>query len=533
MTVSVDTDEQHGSLVFQITQFGIPRKRIRPIPSPKPPRPVRHDAKNYLACGLTQLPHLRVSKRTKYGLLFQGMEDYYELLSSIQKATRKLWDETKHIKLGKLCLPHLVASPSVPHSHQYSNIMRYSTIIAALTAFAFETSLASPTTKRQCVELQVPVRVTTTATKWLQPRVDNTIDAVEWVLNFTTWTSPADRAIGTINIDQIFQISGKLCIPQTPGPRSEILHLATHGVGFDKRYWDVEVNPKEYSYVESVLSSGYSIFTYDRLGTGLSEKPDAYDMVQTSVQIEILKQLTLLVRSGKLISSSKRLTISTPALDKYRPEKIIQVGHSFGSITIAGLISQEGQSSTTSPSLTDGAILTGFLISDPTKAAEIGMGPGVAGWGFEYARSFDPVAFADRGSGYLVQAAKSSVHLNFFKQEKGKGGFDPKLLDYAYETRQPNTVGEFVSFPSIIGSLQASKKFKGPIQFVIGENDYAFCRGDCKGTYDVDWLKWSLYPEAKGVEVYLQPGTGHGLTFGKNASGGYKSSFGFLGRFGL
>ncbi|KAM7183617.1 hypothetical protein V8F20_012556 [Naviculisporaceae sp. PSN 640] len=412
--------------------------------------------------------------------------------------------------------------------------MRYTATIAVLVGLVLETSWASPATKRQCIDIQVPVKIATTATKWLQPRVDNTIDAAEWVLNFTTWTSPADRAIGTININQTFKISGKLCLPQSPGPRSKILHLATHGVGFDKRYWDVEINPKEYSYVESVLSAGYSIFTYDRLGTGLSDKPDAYDIVQTSVQIEILKQLTILARSGKLVSSSKRITKSTPALDKFLPEKIIQVGHSFGSITVAGLISQEGQTSeTTTPALADGAILTGFLISDPIKAAQIGMGPGVAGWGFEHARSFDPVAFADRRSGYLVQATKSSVHVNFFKQSKGKGGFEPRLLDYSYKTRQPNTVGEFVSFPSIVAGLQANRKFTGPIQFMIGEHDYAFCRGDCKGTYDVGWLKQTLYPESKEVQVYLQPGTGHGLTFGRNASEGYNVSLGFLGKFGL
>lgn len=428
--------------------------------------------------------------------------------------------------------------------------------LASFAVLAISTgSQAAPSTaQRQCVDLQIPIKVDLSATKWLQPRVDSTLDAVEWVLNMTTWTSASsERAIGTVKIDQTFKISGRLCIPppKTSGPaksRAKILHLATHGVGFDKRYWDVEVQPAstgEYSYVEAVLAAGYSIFTYDRLGTGRSDKPDAYEVVQTSVQIEILRQITLLARSGKLVASSKKLTRSTRSLDEYRPEKIIQVGHSFGSIAIAGLLSAEGQSSENTTSLADGAILTGFLISDPNKTAQIGMGPGVAGWGFEFARALDPVNFADRPSGYLVEATKANLHLNFFKQKqlpesrtttkKGimRSGFDPKLLDYAYKIRQPNTVGEFVSFPGVLGSLRPTAKFKGPVQYMIGENDYAFCRGDCKGTYDVEFLRRAFYPAAEKVEVYLQPGTGHGMTFARNASEGYKASLQFLGRYGL
>lgn len=39
------------------------------------------------------------------------------------------------------------------------------------------------------------------------------------------------------------------------------------------RYWDVEIHSEEYSYVDSALRHGYSILTYDRLGTGILPKP--------------------------------------------------------------------------------------------------------------------------------------------------------------------------------------------------------------------------------------------------------------------
>ena len=90
--------------------------------------------------------------------------------------------------------------------------------------------------------------VDTTTTKWLQPRVDSNIDAVDWVNYMTTWTSPnlTERMLGDITVKQTFKINGQLCVPPK-GAKSEILQLATPGVGFDKRsvnchFWDFETS---------------------------------------------------------------------------------------------------------------------------------------------------------------------------------------------------------------------------------------------------------------------------------------------------
>jgi len=67
---------------------------------------------------------------------------------------------------------------------------------------------------------------------------------------------------------------------------------------------------------------------YDRLGTGLSEKPDAYDIVQGPLQIKILNQLIVLARAGKLSGSfAKNQTLTVPDIAKF-----IAIGHSMGSI---------------------------------------------------------------------------------------------------------------------------------------------------------------------------------------------------------
>jgi pimeloyl-ACP methyl ester carboxylesterase len=216
---------------------------------------------------------------------------------------------------------------------------------------------------------------------------------------------------------------------------------------WEDRYWDAEIKPDQYSYVNAALAEGYSIFTYDRLGTGASAKPDAYDIVQTNVQVEILRQLTSLARSGKLVSSSKKLG-GSDRLKNYKPSKIIHVGHSLGSVITLGLITAYGPES-------DGVIATGFLHTDKLGGVNVGT------WGFEFARENDPVKFKDRGSGYIVQATRSNTQLSFLK----KGSFEPELLEYAWKIRQPNTVSEFLSIGTALG--QAAPEFKAPLQVCL------------------------------------------------------------------
>lgn len=391
-------------------------------------------------------------------------------------------------------------------------------VALVLAALAIKKGKASPTESHpSCVELEVPVTIDTTVPKWQQLHVDSSIDAVSWAKYETTRTSPntTESIIGTIHIQGTFKISGKLCVPQKHSNRSDILQIATHGAGFGQKYWDVELNPNQYSYVNAAVSEGYSIFIYDRLGIGLSDKPDAYTHVQTKTHVEILRQLTSLFRDGKLVAQSKSLTKPIPPhITTYKPTSIIHVGHSLGSLVTLGLI-------TNYPSASNGVILTGIIPqSIPVP------GPGITTFGFEFARENDPIAFADRGSGYIVQATKYNVQLIFLHQET----LDPAMLDYAFKIRQSGCVSELKSLLTSTG--KDGDKFKGPVQFFIGEYDYGNCGGDCKGAYDLEKIK-KMYPAAKKVEAYLQPGTGHGLTLSKNATEGYKIMFDFLHRSGF
>ena len=255
--------------------------------------------------------------------------------------------------------------------------------------------------------------------------------------------------------------------------------------------------------------------TYDRLGNGLSDKPDAYKVVQASLQLEILRGISVAARDGSLLKHNNDSTNSNLEGANFR--KLIHVGHSFGSILTTGLLTTYG-------SLSDAAVITGYIpnphFPEMRKTA----------FDFAYAPNHK---FSDRTSGYLTQGSPRGVQNIFFSTlshaDSQIGGFEPKLLNYAYEIRQTITTSELQA-PRV--NMGVAGDFKGPVQYVLAEYDFPVCRGDCKLPFDVGMLE-DNFPAGKGVEIYTQPGAGHALTMHRGAEGGYKATFAWLGRKGL
>lgn len=194
------------------------------------------------------------------------------------------------------------------------------------------------------------------------------------------------------------------------------------------RYWDPERRAGTNSYVNAALEAGYSILIYDRLGVGRSDKPDAYEILQAPVEVEVLHQLTSLARSGQLCSPSQvHQGAKVPKFDK-----IILVGHSFGTAITSGVVSKYGDT-------IDGAVLTAFVINREFSAT------GVDSFGWEYAPQNDRKRFGSFSSGTLVEGTISNIQQIFMK----KGAFELDMLDYAEEVKQPGAVGEFLSIGTV------------------------------------------------------------------------------------
>ncbi|RYP12483.1 hypothetical protein DL765_007282 [Monosporascus sp. GIB2] len=372
---------------------------------------------------------------------------------------------------------------------------------------------------KQCVQLEVPVPVVATNNHYTMPRVDNNIDAVQWALNFSVWTAPdpTERNTGPLPINRTFNISAQLCVPSTEADKADILQIAVQGNGWDKRYWDVQVKPEEHSYVDAAISKGYSILMFDRIGTGQSEIPDAYDDVQAATEVEILTQLTAMARNGTLLSSANRVVPTTDdvPVPELNPTHIVHVGHSFGSVLITGLLIQHGD-------LSDAALLTGFL----PNSTHLGDVP-VATFEHDFAPDHDPARFGQFPSGYIVLTSENTLQKVYFT----KDGLEPELLTYTEKIKQPEAVALYASSGQAF--THPGPVYRGPVQLIAGEFDYVNCNGDCKGTYTEESIKRSTFPKASNLTVYLQPNTAHALTVAKNASAVFEIMFDFLEAHGL
>lgn len=223
-----------------------------------------------------------------------------------------------------------------------------------------------------------------------------------------------------------------------------------------KRYWDVDINPRENSYLDAAIAQGYSLLTYDRLGTGQSDVPeDAYDIVQIPTDVEILAGLTQLARSGQLLSSSTIVATYDAAANTTAnsfaaadpPSKIIHIGHSIGSYITSGLLARHGD-------LSDGSVLTGYYLNSHLGLVNVSF------FDHGFAAESAPERFSHYPSGYLLSTGPENMQKLYLRA----GAFAPEMLDYADEVKQPEAVGTYASESVVFGP---ATDFKGPLQVCI------------------------------------------------------------------
>ncbi|KKO99260.1 hypothetical protein THAR02_08633 [Trichoderma harzianum] len=359
-----------------------------------------------------------------------------------------------------------------------------------------------------CVELLIPVTAQANNTKFNTVKVDSSVDAVEFTLSRDRWDALtiAEISSGDIAVGGDFEISGHFCIPSTPRKGENTLLIASHGVGFTKGRDDL-------SFVKSALDQGYAVLAYDRLGAGLSSLPDAYDYLQVPLQGEVLRALTERALNGTIVTGSEK-TGGNSSITDYTAQKVVHVGHSYGSIVTNWFLARYG-------SLSAGAILTGFLIDSEFANLKVEIAD------LSYAPENNPTLFENRTSGYLAFGSLTAFQADSFKKET----LDPNVLTYWNEEIQSSLgVGEVLTLGTGVGDVVAD--FTGPLQIFVGENDFAFCAGQCAGIFDLTQLH-GLYPNVKDLDVYLQPNTGHVVQLSLNATAGYQVIFGFLSKNGL
>ncbi|KAJ5604998.1 hypothetical protein N7510_010152 [Penicillium lagena] len=360
---------------------------------------------------------------------------------------------------------------------------------------------------KKCYNLTLPIHVTARNGNFSSLSTPETnLDATMFALAATRQGSNGTEKVltGYSSVSGHYHISAQYCMPNSAEINAPTLQVLTHGVGFDKTYWDLPYNNYNYSYVDYALSRGFHTFAYDRLGIGNSSHGDPKNEIQAFLEIEALAEMTRLLRNG-----------SVPGIREI-PGKIAHVGHSFGSGLTYALSAKY-------PNLSDGIVLTGFSMNATFLPYFI------AGANFQQARlNLSPDVLSKTGRqyspGYLTIADKGNNEYIFFSPPY----FDPEILVFGEMIKQPVTVGELLT----LGSLPKMSSFTGSVLIVCGSNDLPFCGGDCLATGSrLDSIPAAAnvaFPSAKSFSAVIQPNTGHGLNLHYNATGGYKQIADFL-----
>ncbi|KAF2681206.1 hypothetical protein K458DRAFT_372073 [Lentithecium fluviatile CBS 122367] len=428
--------------------------------------------------------------------------------------------------------------------------------------------LAGLAAARTCSNLTIPVSISSRQGQFKDVPAESNLDTGAFAQAFTQQGRNYSATLleGFQTVTGNYSISAKFCYPDY-GTGSTI-QLLSHGIGFDKTYWDLSYNNYNYSYVEVAVEQGYSTLAIDRFGIGNSSHADPINIVQAQAEIEALNAVTTGLRAGTIPGISSTF------------EKVVHVGHSFGSV-------QSYWFSALYPNNTDGLVLTGYSangsflpvtvaawnlhsarLNQPLRfgnSSNVGISTAVgssdsgdglirgvqsllAGAGIELTDQevWEEIATTEVGnlitgynqtglkplnypSGYLVPADLTATQYVFLNP----GFFDVGLAVLSEQTKQPVTVGEILT----IGNAPKTSSFTGPVLVFTGDKDQPFCGSDCMNTgTDAESIPAETvtqFPRASVFEAYLQPNTGHGLTTHYNATAGYEVIQSWLAANGL
>lgn len=366
----------------------------------------------------------------------------------------------------------------------------------ALIFLSFLAGVKSTTSHKSytCNDFIVPIPVDNVTT--IVPPFPAEFDqyAATELLNLFTIRTPSVPDVNLTTLTKTFNISVEYCAPKTQGPESSTLFINTHGLGFNKSYWNFYLanatDDAQYSYIDRIAGAGYSTLSWSRLGIEPSTVADPLTEVQATVELALLAGLTTLARVGQLTGVAI-------------PEKVIHVGHSWGSQLSLALAA-------VAPELSDGVVLTGY-----SNRAEY-QGYFLASTGLRLASDNAPERFpADQyPPGYVTWVDKFANQYSFLEYPY----FDLAVLDQAEATKYPFTLGELLT-ATIIPS--AAPEFTGPVLYLAAEHDLIFCASNCTGLFEEDSPAIQAFNGSNNVEAIVLPYFGHGINLHKNATAAY------------
>lgn len=342
-----------------------------------------------------------------------------------------------------------------------------------------------------CRNITIPVSTNSSNIQYIDvdDHYNNQSYITNQVLSFANqqqaWISAHEN--GTFNYKGNFNVSATFCSPiQSANNTNSSLIVATHGIGFNKEYWNfLNDTAPEYSLINQATSEGYSILTYDRLGTGNTSHPESgFNETQIGTEVSLLANILTQLRNGTAFEGQQNFT------------NILGVGHSYGSAQMQALTA-------TAPDLLDGVALTGYSNSSA------GIAEFLVGGALTPANQVFPNAsrFSNESSIYLVNGSPTSTYELFLWPPNYDASYAAIAAGPLYSDAV--TLGQLTSQNAL---AQPASNFSGPVFVISGEHDLPFCGGNCQPPL-LEGVK-QLYPQAGNFSTFIEPSSGHGLVVG-------------------
>ncbi|KAF1992062.1 hypothetical protein K402DRAFT_388632 [Aulographum hederae CBS 113979] len=440
--------------------------------------------------------------------------------------------------------------------------------MVVLASIATLLALAASATARVCTNLTIPVNISARQGIFTLPPFTSNLDASRFALNLTKQGSNFTDSIltGYQTVTGTYNISAQYCRPSADSHPAVVQYL-THGIGFDKTYWDLSYQDYTYSYASVALAAGYATLAIDRFGVGGSYSPlaDPLNTVQAPAEVSATYEISKMLRAGSL-----------PGVE-HAFNKVLHVGHSFGSLQTYLLTALH-------PEISDGIVLTGFSMNGSWT------GQTLAGWDLHLARLNQPFRFGNASAASVLNAVRPlissyggvsdiaslayrlleaagidipshdiweefattevanilttlnsstaaspgqdlpSLYLTWSDLTTNQFAFlYPGFYDLSFgllaeATKQPVTAGEIITLGN---GAPPTSAFAGPVLVLTGNEDTIYCGGDCLatggagGSVPENSVK-GAFPSTSGFETYIQLNTGHGINFHYNSSGAYQ-----------
>lgn len=336
---------------------------------------------------------------------------------------------------------------------------------------------ARPTpTSGACRDLRLTI--TTTADTIVMPPLPD-LSQPGAVLNFfgtipnIVANAPHNQTSGTYNTAATY------CPPECGIlPEKNEVQLLVHGATYTKEYWmgGAWHGTDAYSWTRYANKAGYGTLAVDRLGSGASEHPDPAQVVQLTLETEVLNIIAQKIKSGEITG---------------RPSKVIYVGHSMGS-TVGTMLAAKY------PNSIDKLVLTGYTTDGSNTAA------GVIAGQYLPAKDVEPARFGTLPQGYVTQSVESGRTLLSYA-----GGFDPSIPPLDFSTKGTSAIGEALGPGNVL-----VPNYQGPVFILTGDKDQPFCGSDPNASCEpLIKATASEFPQASTFGYFIPPNTGHGLNF--------------------